>query len=125
MRTTIKDIAYHLPERIVTNGELHEENPDWDMDYMEDRVGVVKRHIALDDETALDLALEACLKLFSNNKEFRDQLDVVLFCTQSADYIMPTNACILQNKLNLREDVFAFDITLGRSGSRMWRVVDG
>ena len=54
MGIKIEDIAYHLPERIVTNEELGEENPHWNMGQVEERSGVLRRHIAGDDETSLD-----------------------------------------------------------------------
>lgn len=116
MKAKIKDIAYYLPERIVTNKELHKENPDWDINLLEERVGVLKRHIARDNETALDLSFQACSKLFSENKDAQGKIDGIIFCTQSPDYIMPPNACILHKMLDLGEDVFAFDFNLACSG---------
>jgi len=116
MRVKINDIAYYLPERIVTNEELKKENPSWDMSLIEERVGVLKRHIARDDETALDLSVQACEKLFSKNKDAKEQIDGIIFCTQGEDYIMPPNSCILHKILNLAEDVFAFDFNLACSG---------
>ncbi len=116
MRVKIKDIAYYLPEHIVTNEDLHKENPDWDMGLIEERVGVMKRHVARDNETALDLSFNACKKLFSKNNDAKTQIDGIIFCTQSADYIMPPNACILHKMLDLHEDVLAFDFNLACSG---------
>ena len=116
MRVKIKDIAYHLPEQVVSNEALHQENPTWDMDLVEARSGVLKRHISPDGETALDLVFQACQKLFSKNGEVRDQIDGLLFCTQSPDYIMPPNSCILHKMLKLPESVLAFDFNLACSG---------
>lgn len=115
-RVKIKDIEYHLPEYTVTNEALQQENPSWDMSLVESRFGVVKRHIAGDDETALDLAFQACNKLFSKNKDAQNEIDGIIFCTQSPDYIMPPNSCILHKMLDLPEDVFAFDFNLACSG---------
>lgn len=116
MRVAIKDIAYHLPEFILTNEALHEENPTWDMNALEMNTGVQRRHIAREDETALDLAVEACNKLFSNNKEDRGQIDSILFCTVTADHVTPSNACILHKILGLSENVFALDFSVGCAG---------
>ncbi len=116
MRLKIKDIAYYLPEKIVTNDELHKENPTWDMDLLEERTGVEERHVAGDDETALDLAFRACEGLLSDNKDLRSKIDAVIFCTESGDYIMPPNACILHKMLDLADDVLAFDFNLACSG---------
>ena len=116
MRIKLADIAYHLPERVLTNDELHEENPAWNMGLVEKRAGVLKRHIAGDGETSLDLAYQACKKLFAANKDALGQIDGIIFCTQSQDYIMPPNSCILHEMLDLPEDVFAFDFNLACSG---------
>ena len=39
-----------------------------------------------------------------------------MFCTQSPDYILPTSACILQERLGLRKNIGAIDYNLGCSG---------
>jgi 3-oxoacyl-[acyl-carrier-protein] synthase-3 len=116
MRVKIKDIDYYLPERLVTNEELQRENPNWDMSSIEERVGVLRRHIAGDDETALDLSVQACKKLFSRSEDAKEQIDAIIFCTQSNDYILPPNSCILHKILDLGEDVFAFDFNHACSG---------
>lgn len=116
MPVTIKDIAYHLPDRIITNDEFKKEHPSWDMDHVEKSIGVKQCYIARDDETALDLALKACQKLFSQNKDLKTKVDGLIFCTQSEDYIMPPNSCILHKMLELSEDTLAFDFNLACSG---------
>lgn len=116
MKVTIKDIAYYFPEQLVTNEDLSRENPHWDMHAIEERVGVTKRYVAAEGETALDLSLKACDKLFSRHKDIAKKIDGIIFCTQSGDYIMPPNACILHKMLGLSEDVLAFDFNLACSG---------
>lgn len=116
MKVKIKDIEYHLPEKIVTNSDLHEENPDWDMKNVAVKSGVVQRHIAADGETAFDLAVKAADKLFSSGKHDKNEIDAIIFCTQSADYIMPSNAFLLHRYLDLKEEVLAFDFNLACSG---------
>lgn len=116
MKAKIKAIEYYLPERVVTNEELKKENPQWDMNIVEERVGVLKRHIAGEKETALDLAFQACRKLFSKDADLKKQVDGIIFCTQSGDYIMPPNACLLHKMLDLPDEVLAFDFNLACSG---------
>ena len=116
MPIQIDSIAYHLPEQVCTNEELREENPQWDMALVEAQSGVIQRHIASADETALDLAYLACQKLLESNGRARSDIDAIIFCTQSADHVMPPNACILHDKLDLPDNVFAFDLNLACSG---------
>jgi len=116
MKIKIKDIEYYLPEKIVTNYDLHEENPDWDMKNVEIKSGVIQRHIAEEGETAFDLATKAVDKLFSSELHDKNEVDAIIFCTQSPDYIMPSNSFLLHEYLDLKEEVLAFDLTLACSG---------
>ena len=114
MGVKINNIEYYLPEKIVTNDQLAKEFPDWSSEKIEKKIGIRERHIVREDETALDLALIAGKKILENYD--KDKLDFLLFCTQSPEYYLPSGACILQDKLGLREDIGAFDYNLGCSG---------
>ena len=117
MKSYIKAIAYYLPEKIVTNQQLVEEFPEWTVEKIADKVGVNQRHVALEDETATDMAVKAAEKLFANHPEInREEVDFVLLCTQSPDYLLPTSACLVQARLGLRTDIGALDFNLGCSG---------
>lgn len=117
MKSFIKAISYYLPERIVTNEELVADFPEWTVDKIADKVGVKQRHVADEGETATDLAVHASEKIFEENPEIsKESIDFVIFCTQSPDYILPTSACIIQQRLGLRTDIGAFDFNLGCSG---------
>lgn len=116
MRVQISQIEYHLPDAVVTNAMLAAENPLWDVKLVEQRSGVVARHVAADGETALDLAVAACGKLFAAHPDISAQLEAIVFCTQSQDYIMPPNSCVLHELLGLKENVFAIDINSACAG---------
>jgi 3-oxoacyl-[acyl-carrier-protein] synthase-3 len=110
------DIAYCLPETRLTNDQLSKEFPHWNVEAAADKVGVFERKIAGIDETALDLSLKACETLLDLHPGLRDKIDAVLFCTQTPDYIMPSNAFLIHDKLKLSERVIAFDYNLACSG---------
>lgn len=114
MSVIIRAIEYYLPEKILSNKELEREFPEWNAQKIEQKTGIRERHIASENETALDLGLRAAVKLLDNYD--KEKIDLLLFCTQSPDYYLPTSACILQDKLGLRTDVGAFDFNLGCSG---------
>jgi 3-oxoacyl-[acyl-carrier-protein] synthase-3 len=67
LHSQIGPIAVHFPERIETNDELQSLNPDWDLSLIAAKTGIYSRTIAAPDETASDLAVKACLKLFAEN----------------------------------------------------------
>jgi 3-oxoacyl-[acyl-carrier-protein] synthase-3 len=91
-------------------------HPEWDWDRLEERTGVFSRYLAGPSETALDFAVAACTKLAAGGQLQADAIDAVVFCTQTPDFIMPPNACLLHDKLDLGPDVLAFDISLACSG---------
>ena len=116
MKTYIKAISYYLPERVVTNEDLVKEFPEWTVDKVAGKVGVMQRHVASENETASDMATRASKKLFTEHHIDRSTIDFVLFCTQSPDYILPTSACLIQNRLGLSTSCGALDFNLGCSG---------
>jgi len=114
MKAQLKAIEYYLPYGISTNDDLSKEFPDYDFAGFQAKIGIRQRHIADKDETALDLAQKACEKMFTRFD--RNDVDFILYCTQSPEYILPTTACLLQYRLNLRDSVGALDFNLGCSG---------
>lgn len=113
MGTIIKAIEYVYPENKITNKDLEKVFPDYDFSKFEEKVGIKNRYW-VKDETALDLAVKACEKLFQNYD--RQEIDYILYCTQSPEYFLPTTACILQNQLGIKKNIGALDFNLGCSG---------
>ena len=122
MKVFIKDIAYYLPEKVLTNAQLAEEFPEWTTDKIAQKVGISERHIAAPDETVTDMSVRAAEALFSKGLD-RSQIDFVLLCTQSPDYMLPSSACIVQHRLGLSTQCGAFDFNLGCSGYEYGLVV--
>lgn len=116
MNAKIGHISYHLPRKKLTNDDLGTQFPSWNMKTLEKKTGVFCRHIADEDETALDLSVAACKKFFADTQMEPNQVGAILYCTQSADYIMPPNALLLHRHFDFRNDIPAFDINLACSG---------
>lgn len=116
MNAFIKAISYYTPNQILSNEDLVREFPEWTVEKVASKVGIHQRHIVPAEETAGDMAMKAAEKLFSEHKIDRNDVDFLLLCTQSPDYFLPSTACILQDKLGLRQDIGAFDFNLGCSG---------
>jgi len=112
----IRDIEYYLPEKILSNEMLEQIYDNWNSEKIFKKVGIRQRHIAEVNETAVDLAEKAALKLFDKNLDLKDKVDFIILCTQSPDYFLPTSACILQERLGIPTACGAFDYNLGCSG---------
>jgi 3-oxoacyl-[acyl-carrier-protein] synthase-3 len=116
MHAVIKAIEYYLPTHILTNDDLANRFPEWTPKKIEEKLGVVERHIAADEECASDLGVAAAHKLFARGVCSPDEIDFLLLCTQSPDYFLPTTACMLQDRLGLSTTTGALDFNLGCSG---------
>jgi len=114
LHATIKAIEYYLPGKGEDNALLQAENPDWRFDEIEKKTGIKKRWISNDAETSVDLAYHACNKLLE--KFPKQDIDGLIFVTQSADYFLPSSAGILQDRLGISVNSSCFDINLGCSG---------
>ena len=122
----IRGIALELPEARISNELLGEQHPDWPIDKIAAMTGIRERRQAADDKTALDLAEAAARRLLEEGPRLaegegcepfdRAAIDTLLYCTQSPDYLMPTNACLLQERLGLPTSTMAFDYNLGCTG---------
>ncbi len=115
IKAYISDIAYYLPEAILTNEQIAQEFPEWSAEKVASKVGIIERHIAAENETATDMAYKAAERLFAQGVD-KSKIDFVLLCTQSPDYFLPSSACILQDRLGLSKNCGAFDFNLGCSG---------
>ena len=114
MGAKIEMIEYYFPSNTITNEDLKAEFPDTDFTKFEEKIGIKERYISGKDETALDLAIKSSEKLFERFD--KNKVDYILYCTQSPEYILPTSACILQDRLGLSKNIGALDFNLGCSG---------
>jgi 3-oxoacyl-[acyl-carrier-protein] synthase-3 len=116
MAAAILGISYYLPPAVRTNDDLGRENPDWRMDDLGAKTGIVSRHVAGEGQTASDMACAAAAALLARGLADIRQIDYVLFCTQSPDHFLPSAACVLQDRLGLGRHAGALDFNLGCSG---------
>lgn len=108
----IKDIAFYVPERKVTNDEIIEAHGlKMKASWIEKRIGITHRRWADKDQAASDLAIEAAKKL--NLKNFKGSIWV---STISQDYFTPSTASIIKAKLDLSDDLPAMDVNNACAG---------
>jgi 3-oxoacyl-[acyl-carrier-protein] synthase-3 len=111
----IAGISACIPEKILENREY----PGFISDEAEKFIastGVARRRMADAKTCTSDLCFKSAEKLISDLKWNKEDIDCLIFVTQTPDYILPATSCLLQERLNLREDIFALDISLGCSG---------
>ncbi|MBN8546461.1 MAG: ketoacyl-ACP synthase III [Ignavibacteria bacterium] len=78
--------------------------------------GIHTRHVASPGLCASDLCFAATEKLLADNQIDKDSIDLLIFQSQTPDYIIPFTSAILQNKLGLSTSTICFDMNMGCSG---------
>ncbi len=109
MHSKIIGTGSYLPARVLTNFDL-EKMVDTTHDWIFSRSGIVERHVAADNELTSDLALQASLRAIKTAGIGADEIDLVIVATTSPDQVFPSTACILQDKLGIRNCGAAFDM---------------
>ena len=117
MKIKINSISYYLPVHSESSESLKDDNPDWDIEKIIEKTGIKNRFIATPGESTLDIAFKATRKLILDSPSISlKDIDLLILVTQSSDFILPSGACILQDRLKLSKNTMAFDINLGCSG---------
>jgi 3-oxoacyl-[acyl-carrier-protein] synthase III len=98
----------YLPERVVTNREL-ESRIDTSDEWIVSRTGIEARHVAADGEMTSDLALHASRRAMEAAGVGPGDIDLIVCATTTPDMVFPSTACILQDKLGVRQGA-AFDV---------------
>jgi len=79
-------------------------------------VGIVERRVAPFEVTTSDLCFQAAEKLIKDLEWKKEEIDCLIFVSQSPDYFLPATSIILQHRLGLSKNTMAFDVSLGCSG---------
>jgi len=112
----------YLPGQRVTNHDLAaqlaargvETSDEW----IVTRSGISARHYAAPEENASDLAVNAARSALEAAGLEAEQIDLIIVATSTPDYFgsFPSTACIVQNKLGMRNNSAAFDMGAVCSG---------
>ncbi|MDP2959959.1 MAG: 3-oxoacyl-ACP synthase, partial [candidate division Zixibacteria bacterium] len=90
-----------VPERILTNADLEkivETSDEW----ITTRTGIKERRIADKDTAASDLSLQASRQAMEEAKVKSEEIDLIIIGTVTPDFLLPSTACIIQDKLKAK-----------------------
>ncbi|WP_273149980.1 beta-ketoacyl-ACP synthase III [Methylophaga thiooxydans] len=90
----------YLPEKVLTNHDLESMVETTDQ-WITDRTGIKKRHIAATDETTTDLAYQAAIKAIEAAGISNNDIDLIIVATTTPTRIFPSTASLLQHKLGI------------------------
>ena len=111
----IRGIAGCVPKQQESNYDY-----DWigekERNLLVKTTGVEKRRVAEKGVTASDLCYPCADSLMGTLPWAKEEVDAVVFVSQTSDFVMPATAVILQHRLGLSKHCLAFDVSLGCSG---------
>jgi 3-oxoacyl-[acyl-carrier-protein] synthase III len=110
----ISGLGSCLPDKILSNADL-EKIVDTNDEWIETRTGIRERRI-VDEDTALsDICVVAAQRALEDAGVHAEDIDLILVATITPDFVFPSTACILQDKLGAKKAA-ALDIEAGCSG---------
>ena len=108
-------LAGAVPQRVINNYEYTDYFPADQVKEVVDKVGIFERRFADNETCSSDLCFAAAEKLIEGNKLNAEEIDLLVFISQTPDYRMPATSITLQHRLGLPNSCIAFDINLGCS----------
>ena len=114
VRSVIRGVGSYLPSNVVTNDELAQRIDTTD-EWIRERTGIRQRHVAADDETTSDLAINAGRQALERAGIDGTDIDMFVVATATPDHTFPATAASVQAALG-RPGVPSFDIQAVCSG---------
>ena len=113
-KVKISGLAACVPHEVV-------ENMDYNWISEKERkmliktTGIARRRIAEKGQTAADFCIKAAQQLLKDLQWSPSEIDVLVFVTQTPDYITPATSIIMQERLGISTRCLCIDINLGCS----------
>ncbi|WP_420561862.1 beta-ketoacyl-ACP synthase III [Tepidicaulis sp.] len=114
IRSVVAGCGSFLPEKVLTNADLAK-MVDTSDEWIVERTGIHRRHIAADDEKTSDLALAASRKALEDAGMSADDVDMIILATTTPDNTFPATATAVQAGLGMHHGA-AFDVQAVCSG---------
>jgi 3-oxoacyl-[acyl-carrier-protein] synthase III len=116
MGAEIKNVAFYVPEKRLSNADLCREFPELKEEVIFRKTGIRNRYILPDGKTATQFASEVVPDFFSKNKIDPRSVDMLLFCSEGFDYRAGVSSALIHDRTGLRTDCGVVDVPHGCSG---------
>jgi 3-oxoacyl-[acyl-carrier-protein] synthase-3 len=114
LKAKISALGCYTPPRVLTNQDLEklvETNDQWIME----RTGIRERHIAGPEMATSDMAIEAARCALAQRGIDATEINAIIVCTVTPDYMFPSTACLVQNGIGAK-GAWGFDLIAACSG---------
>jgi 3-oxoacyl-[acyl-carrier-protein] synthase-3 len=115
MAVAIRELHYCLAPEVLKDQDLEQYLDPKQLKTLTKMSGIHARRVAPVGVTALDLAFVAAKRLLDEGAFSAEQIDLLVFATQTPDHQIPATACELHGRLGLSQSCGAFDVNLGCS----------
>jgi len=105
-----------VPRTVIDNYSYTQHFTASDVKEVVDKIGVYERRFADENTCSSDLCFVAAEKLLTDNNIDRNDIDLLIFVSQTPDYRMPATSVLMQHRLGLPKTTVAFDLVMGCSG---------
>ena len=112
----IKAISACVPSERVSNRDLGYLIPEEEVEKTINSIGIEEKRFANKEVCSSDLCFKAAQQLLADSGIDRNNIDALIFLTQTPDYRQPATAPNLQYRLGLNKTTLSFDINLACSG---------
>lgn len=112
----IHSMAAAVPRKIIDNYRYTDYFSEEEVKQVVDKTGVYQRRFAEPGTCSSDLCFAAANKLFEDQNVKKEEIDLLVFISQTPDYRMPATSVILQERLGLGNGTITLDLNLGCSG---------
>jgi 3-oxoacyl-[acyl-carrier-protein] synthase III len=109
---SLDGIACSVPANAVSN----EDSPFAESKKISKNIGVYNRVVSSRKTCTSDLCFSSAECLLSEMSVARDEIEALVFISQTPDYVLPATSCVLQHRLGLSTNTPVFDVNLGCSG---------
>lgn len=113
----LKAVSAVVPKNIVKTRDLTQYYSEEDIEKFISVTGVEERRFATDGMCASDLCCKAAYNIFDDESLIsRNEIDVLIYVTETPDYVVPATSVILQDKLGLSKDTLVYDMNKACGG---------
>lgn len=103
-----------LPTKVLSNKDL-ERIVDTTDEWIVTRTGIHERRVLDESEKPIDIVVPAARRAIEESGIAPSEIDAVIHCTFTPDYMLPCSACLIQGELGLKSGI-AFDLNAACSG---------
>lgn len=111
----ISGISAAVPKQVIRNLDYDHYFSKEEINAVVGKIGVRERRFADNDTCSSDLCFAAAERLLTDMRIKREEIDLLIFISQTPDYRMPATSVLLQDRLKLPTSTITFDVNLGCS----------